>query len=174
MEVLRQAVEQVGELLGHVSTDQLADPTPCTEWAVGDLVDHLVADCTNFLTMMRGEQPDWSTPPEPVRQNWDTAFRSAADDLVQALSEQGDDGEARLSPDWMTAEFAAHSWDLARAIGQPTNGLDPVVAQRGLSFMQANLTDDRRSPVFGPEQVAGPDANAYDKLAAFAGRPVDQ
>jgi hypothetical protein len=50
--------------------------------------------------------------------------------------------------------------------------LDPAVAERGLSFMQQGLTDDNRGPVFGPEQPAPPDADAYTRIAAFAGRQV--
>jgi hypothetical protein len=38
--------------------------------------------------------------------------------------------------------------------------------------MQANLTDDNRGPVFGPEQPAPDGAGAYQRIAAFAGRSV--
>ena len=46
------------------------------------------------------------------------------------------------------------------------------MAERGLAFMQAGLTADNRAPVFGPEQPAPPDADAYTRIAAFAGRAV--
>jgi hypothetical protein len=38
--------------------------------------------------------------------------------------------------------------------------------------MQANLTDDNRGPVFGPGQPAPDGADAYQRIAAFAGRSV--
>jgi len=50
--------------------------------------------------------------------------------------------------------------------------LDPDVAERGLAFMQASLNDDNRAPAFHPEQPAPPDADAYTRIAAFAGRKV--
>ena len=73
---------------------------------------------------------------------------------------------------WQLAELAVHTWDLATAVHTPTGDLDPVVAERGLAFMQQGLTADNRAPVFGPEQPAPPDADAYTRIAAFAGRQV--
>jgi hypothetical protein len=65
-----------------------------------------------------------------------------------------------------------HTWDLATALGRPTGTLDPDVAEHGRAFMLASLTDDNRSPAFGPERPAPADADAYTRIAAFAGRPV--
>jgi hypothetical protein len=65
-----------------------------------------------------------------------------------------------------------HTWDLAAALGRSSGDLDPEVAERGLVFMHANLTNDNRSPAFGPEQPAPDSADAYLRIAAFAGRPV--
>ena len=57
-------------------------------------------------------------------------------------------------------------WASRRATSTPRS------AERGLAFMQAGLTADNRAPVFAPEQPAPPDADAYDRIAAFAGREV--
>jgi hypothetical protein len=65
-----------------------------------------------------------------------------------------------------------HSWDLATAMGRSTGDLDAEVAERGLAFMRANLTEDNRGPAFGPEQAAPEGADAYQRIAAFAGRSV--
>jgi hypothetical protein len=65
-----------------------------------------------------------------------------------------------------------HTWDLAAALGRSTGELDPKVAARGLAFMHANLSQDNRSPAFAPEQPAPPGADAYQRIAAFAGRSL--
>ena len=75
-------------------------------------------------------------------------------------------------PDWQIAEFAVHSWDLAHALDLSTGELDPAVAERGLAFMKANLRAEIRGEAFGPEQPAPDDGDAYDVIAAFAGRTV--
>ena len=169
--VLSVALDQAGDVLAQVHRDQLAAPTPCTDWTVGDLVDHLVAAPGRFLQAVRGEQPDWSATAEPAREGWAALFRSRADDLRHALHQLADADET-LNADWQTAELAVHTWDLATAIGRGTADLDPAVAERGLAFMRENLTPDNRGDAFGAEQPIDSDANAYDRIAAFAGRSV--
>ena len=77
-----------------------------------------------------------------------------------------------MDPNWMTAEFAVHTWDLAHALGRSTGDLDPEVAEQGLGFMRANLRAEIRGEAFGPEQPAPETGDAYDAIAAFAGRTV--
>ena len=166
--LLSRALDQLGDLLVHVREEELDRPTPCSDWSLGDLADHVVAGPDKFATMLRGEQADWSVPPEHLTGGWAAAFRSSADDLMH-LWHQGHAAEGN-DPDWQTAEFAVHAWDLAHALGRSTDELDPEVAERGLAFMQASLRDDMRSPVFKPEQPAPADGDAYDAIAAFAGR----
>ena len=169
--VLSVALDQAGDVLARVHADQLTSPTPCAEWSVGDLVNHLVASLTNFVTLMRGEQPDWSAAPEGVTEGSAAVFRSRADDLRHRWHQVGD-AETPVSADWQTAEFAVHTWDLATAIGCGTADLDPEVAERGLAFLRENLTPDNRGGAFGPEQPVEPGADPYERIAAFAGRSV--
>ena len=170
--VLSRALDQTGDLLDKVNTDMLERPTPCSEWNVAALADHLVNDPRQFLVMVRGEQPDWSAPTPHVTQAWGATFRASADELVQAL--QGLTDSPPVPPAMQLAEFAVHDWDLATALGLPLDGLDPEVAELGLEFMQASLKPEMRTGAFGPEQPAPPDAGPYERIAAFAGRRVAQ
>jgi uncharacterized protein (TIGR03086 family) len=69
----------------------------------------------------------------------------------------------------------AHGWDLARAIGCPTD-LDPGLADRLLAHARVAITDAFRGPdgqaPFGPAALAPAGAGPADRLAAFLGRPV--
>jgi uncharacterized protein (TIGR03086 family) len=168
--VLARAIDQAGDVLDHVHADHLDRATPCAEWDVATLVDHLIAAPGRFLTMMRGEEPAWSAPTAHVAEGWGPAFRIAGDDLIHAWHEHT--GEAPVPADMQTAEIAIHTWDLATAVGYPTDRLEPEAAERGLAFLRANLTADNRGPVFEAEQTAGPDTGPYERLAAFAGRSV--
>lgn len=173
--VLARAIDQAGDVLDHVHQDALGRPTPCTDWDVATLVDHLVHAPSQFLTMMRGEDIDWAAAPPHVTEEWGPAFRVAGDDLIHAWHEHSstaDADEAPVSADMQTAELALHSWDVARAVGYPMDRLEPEIAERALAFMSANLTDENRRPVFGPPQVAPEGAGPYDELAAYAGRSV--
>jgi uncharacterized protein (TIGR03086 family) len=167
---LIHALDQAGDVLDHVRADQLERPTPCSDWQVGALADHLVQAPERFLAMMRGEQPDWSAEPPRRTEGWAAAYRVHADDLLHAWHEL--DGDPPVPAEWQVAELAVHTWDLAVAIGFPLARLDPEVAEVGLGFMRENMTADRRGDAFGPEVDVPPDAGPYDALAAFAGRQV--
>ena len=75
-----------------------------------------------------------------------------------------------------TTDQFMHGWDLARAIGQPTDGLDPELAERLLVQARLAVTDAYRGPdgvaVFGPELPTPAGAAPADRLAAFLGRSV--
>jgi uncharacterized protein (TIGR03086 family) len=167
--VLRRALDQLEGLLEGVPAGASSGPTPCTDWTVGDLVDHVVDGPAKFARMLRGEPVDWSATPVAGEQPA-PRFRANADDLLAAW--RGAGADVPVPVDWQCAELAVHTWDLATALGSSTAGLDPEPAERGLAFMRASLTDENRSPAFGPERPAPDDADPYRRLAAFAGRSV--
>jgi uncharacterized protein (TIGR03083 family) len=167
-EILARGLDQLETLLRSVRPDDRGRPTPCSDWTVSDLVDHVVQAPRKFATTVRGGQVDWAaaTPhaDDPV-----TAYRENAQDLRAALAEHPD---SQPGPDWHCAEIAVHTWDLATALGRSTDTFDPEVAERGRAFMLASLNDDNRFAAFGPEMPAPENADAYTRIAAFAGRAV--
>jgi uncharacterized protein (TIGR03086 family) len=167
--LLRRALDQLAGLLDAVDREALSGRTPCEQWTVQDLVDHIVVAPAKFARMVRGESIDWPAPTPPAGNDPAGAFRSHSEDLLRAW--HGQDGpRVPVGLDWQCAELAVHTWDLAEALGRPTGDLDPEVAERGIAFMQANLTKNNRSPAFGPEQRAPDGADVYQRIAAFAGR----
>jgi uncharacterized protein (TIGR03086 family) len=166
--VLARGLDQLETLLRLVGRDDHGRRTPCSEWTVSDLVDHVVQTPRKFATMVRGEQVDWAAP-TPHADDPVATYRENAQALRAAWAEHPD---AQPSPDWQCAEIAVHTWDLATALGRSTDKLDPEVAERGRAFMLDSLNDDNRSPAFGPERQAPEDADAYTRIAAFAGRTV--
>jgi uncharacterized protein (TIGR03086 family) len=170
--VLSRALDQAGDVLAAVHADKLSLPTPCNDWDVARLIAHLVAAPSRFLAQMHGEEPDWSVEPPPIGSEWAQVFRNSADDLIHAWHQQGDKADPG-AVDWQTAEIAVHTWDLARATGQSTH-LDSQVAERALAFMSSGLTPENRGPAFEAEQPVAEDAPVYHRLAAFAGRQLDE
>lgn len=170
---LSRALDQTGDALDLVHAGDLPRPTPCSEWRVARLADHMVATPVNFLALMRGEEVDWADQPH-IAHGWGPEFRVAADDLFHEWhSRVRDDADTDTSmADWQCAELAVHTWDLLTALGRPTDRLEPEVAERGLAFMRANLGADNRGGAFGPEQRAPEDAGPYERIAAYAGRRV--
>jgi len=52
------------------------------------------------------------------------------------------------------------------------SGYELLIAGLRPILLSSSLTDDNRSPAFGPEQPAPDDADPYQRVAAFAGRSV--
>src|SRR3954451_7865973 len=129
--VLRRALDQLSALLAGVRPDAAGDPTPCPDWSLQDLVDHVVATPTRFAQMLRSEPVDWSAPTPSAGNDPAGAFRASADDLVGAWRNTADTGQAP-PVDWQCGELAVHTWDLATAVHASTSTLDPEVAERGL------------------------------------------
>src|SRR5215475_6521300 len=138
LKALSRALDQTTELLGAVSAERLGDSTPCSDWTVADLIDHMVRAPAKFADSVRGEQVDWLAPTPHVGDDRAVLFRAGADELLAAWRETGTDG-VPIGPDLQSAEIAVHTYDLATALGRGTDDLDPEPAERGLAFMQANL-----------------------------------
>jgi uncharacterized protein (TIGR03086 family) len=164
--IVTRGLDQLGALLAAVTPEDVGRATPCSEWTVADLSDHVVNSVAGMATMATGGKPDWASSThhdDPV-----SALHREGRGLVEAL----DAGSASFPEGMAAAELAVHAYDLTTALGKATANLDPEVAEAGLAFMTSSMTDDMRGDAFGPEQSAPADANAYERIAAFAGRSV--
>jgi uncharacterized protein (TIGR03083 family) len=164
--IVTRGIDQLGDLLGAVTPEDVERATPCSEWTVADLSDHVVNSVAGMATMARGGEPDW-------------AATTHYDDPALALHQEGlalvealDAGNGAFPEGMAAAELAVHAYDLATALGRPTSELDPEVADAGHAFMTASMTADMRGDAFGPEQSAPAGADAYERIAAFAGRSM--
>lgn len=164
--IVARGLDQLAVLLGAVTPEDVGRATPCSEWTVADLSDHIVNSVAGMATMARGGEPDWAAAThhdDPA-----SALHREGRALVEAL-----DASSGAFPEGMAAaELAVHAYDLTTALGRTTADLDPEVAEAGHAFMTASMSDDMRGDAFGPEQPAPDNADAYERIAAFAGRSV--
>ncbi len=165
---ISRALDQIDGLLNDVG-DRWDAPTPCADWSVRALANHLVNTTGQFATMASGRTVDWGAA-QPGHDDPAVEFRTRRDALLAALEADPDS-----VPEGMLAgELAVHTWDLATALGRGSSDLDPRLAETGYDFMSAELTQDRRGEAFAPQQPAPADADAYERLAAFAGRTISR
>lgn len=164
--LLDRGLDQVAQLLASVGAGDADRGTPCSEWTVADLSDHVVNSVSGMATMAQGGEPDWSATPHHADPT--AAFRSASGELSAAAA-----ASAGKFPEGLAlAELAVHSYDLATALGRSTADLDAELAEAGHAFMSESMTDDKRGDAFGPAQEPPDGADAYQRIAAFAGRSV--
>lgn len=169
---LQRALTQAAGLLDQVTTDDLAKATPCTEWDVRKLSNHLIAAPRIFVTMLQGAPPGWNGREDYTAQLGEE-LRTRGNTLINLWREVAASGEETMAdPDWQAAEIATHTWDLATALGQSTEALDQSVAQRALVAMDRILGPTRKGRAWSDARSAPDGSDAYTHLAAYAGREV--
>src|SRR5437764_574714 len=63
--LLARAQEWTGDVVAGVREEDLQKPTPCAEWDVAMLLDHLIADLDTFNRVSSGEPLDLVTGIDP-------------------------------------------------------------------------------------------------------------
>jgi len=179
LELLEHALAQTGALIDGIRpADQGQLRTPCTDWDVRALVNHIVYDLQTFARQLDGRERGQADA-DLIGDDWPAAYRGAAATLLETWRRQDLDGVLRtrigeFPMRWAIgqhlADVAVHGWDVARATGQQAE-LDPQVGQAALDWARENLKSQFRGAAFGPEVPAPADAPLYDRLAAFFGRP---
>ena len=163
-----------------ISPEQFGDPTPCTDWTVRQLLNHLTGGTRFFVSMVTGGEPVDRTA-DHVGTDHRASFRDSVADLRAAFAAdgalagtyQGPLGEAsgHTLLRMRVNEMMVHAWDLAHATGQSTD-LDPELAAGCLEDIRRVQEAGRAGRTFKPVQPYPEDATVADKLAATAGRTV--
>ena len=181
--LLNRAVDEVTRLVNGMSDDQLDVQTPCSEWKVRDLVNHLVGGATMFaVSAETGSVPDdvlAALGQDNLGDDFKQAWKNASSRATAAFSAPGIDQKTVALPfGEMPAPVAAaiavfdvttHACDLATATGQHIE--DTELLNIALEAGKQMIGPEMRQPgFFGPEQPCTDDASAVDRLLAFAGR----
>ena len=180
---LRAVLDELAGVVGAISPGQQDDPTPCTEYTVSQLRDHVLGWLTTFADGFAdpgGQAPQADISGYQAGADPAAEVRSAADRLGQALRDGAAQHPLRLGEAAMLGEMAlgmilweyqVHGWDLARATGQKWS--PPADAtQASLSFAPAMLTDDYQGQgkAFAPPVDVPAGAPPLDRLLGLSGR----
>ena len=181
--ILSQTQDLARGVLANVTPDQLGDPTPCKDWNVGQLIDHLIGAQHGARCGVQG-LPMTETGEGSSAGDFVAAFDAAATEAAAAFAEDGalartvnpgfGDMPATALLGLTLTDTFTHTWDLARATGQDTN-LAPELATELLAQSRQAIQPGFRSEegaIFGLEQPAPEGASPADQLAAFLGRTV--
>lgn len=180
------ATRLMASLVANTSVGQLTDPTPCAQYVVGDLVDHIGALTVAFRMAADKELGDAGAPPlgDASRLGEDWRTRIPAD--LEKLADAWDNADAwsgmtRAGGIDMPGEVAAfvaidelvvHGWDLARATAQ-TFDADTDSVNAAFNFVkQFSGPDDAesRGEAFGEVITLPDDAPMLDRLIGLTGR----
>jgi uncharacterized protein (TIGR03086 family) len=165
-----------------VRADQWGAPTPCSEWDVKHIANHLISE-----NLWAGELYQGKTIQE-VGNTLDGdlagddpagAYRASVGVASRAVTAPGAmEVTCHLSfGDFSGADYAAqlfmdtliHGWDIAKATGQDAR-LDPDLVAACFPIAQQLTSQVRSTGVFGDDLPVAADADLQTKLLALVGR----
>jgi uncharacterized protein (TIGR03086 family) len=152
------------------AADRLDAPTPCDDWDVRTLMNHMLQTQQTFVQRARGEDVAFS--PEPAELVGDdpvAAFTRAREDTLQVFGQEGVIEETGIAIGISFSDTLVHGWDLARATAQDDTMPDGL-AQAAYDLIHGRFTDAQRPGVFKPEVPVDAGASPQDKLLAYTGR----
>ena len=176
----RVNVERFTALVDHVGTSWDA-PTPCTDWSVRELVDHVTSEQMWVPELLAG------TAIADVGDRFDgdvlgddpvATWRLAVDAAVAAFAQEGALGrtvELSSGPraaheylDEMVTDLAIHGWDLATAL-HVDETIDPLTVDR-LLIEWTDRAGELGHPMFADPLPTEPSDDPQTRLLAFFGR----
>ena len=186
VEMLEQAIASTKQVLTNVKPDQLDEQTPCQSWKVRDLINHFVGGTYFFASRVYDEELPADAQRDLTEGDIVSTYEAGGAEAVAAFRSPGAMEKTLHLPfgDLPGAAFVmiaasdefVHGWDLARATGQPTAGLDPELASQLLAFARDAIPEQFRgadtTAPFGPIVDVPESAPPADRLAGFMGRQV--
>ena len=164
-------------VLGRLTADDLGRPSPCSEYTVGEVGEHVVRSMV-LLGSVAGASVDGGLVGGPASGLLEERVTASAGAALAAWRGRGLDGSvavgrstlpASLAVEIIPMELLVHGWDLARATGSEID-VAPEVADYVLGRARSLITPDKRGRSFAAEVPAGPSATALERLIAFTGR----
>lgn len=181
-EAYRRALDDFGALVHQIGPEQWDNPTPCVDWEVRALVNHVVGENLWAPELLAGRTPAEVGDAfegdllgdDPIK-----AFDTSAVPAMQAAAGlQVLDRIVHLpfgdvpGREYITELFAdalIHTWDLARAIGAGER-LDPELVEACTTWFSSAEPDHRQAPAVGEYPSVLSDTEAQRRLLASWGR----
>jgi uncharacterized protein (TIGR03086 family) len=170
IDLLESVLDETEATIASVTPGQEHLPTPCPEFDVARVVNHLVGWANSFATRLTGGSVTGDPNDYRVGGNPATEFHQAAQAIVGAYREGGEQSQ-RLPAGFIIMEFLVHGWDLANATGRSVR-FKPAAADLALATGRKMLEPEYRGPgkSFGYEVEVSDAAGPLDRLVAFLGR----
>src|SRR4051794_11017562 len=178
----RAALDATRAVVAGITTDQWALVTPCEEWDVRALLNHVVAGNWWASRLAAGETieavgreydgdvvgPDATDAYDRSAQAAARAFEApGALDAPCAVSYGPVPGSVYAGHRFI--DVLIHGWDLAIATGQPSP-VTPELAEACWTVIEPQLDMLRASGMFGPDQAVPADADPVTRVLLVVGR----
>jgi uncharacterized protein (TIGR03086 family) len=176
-QALAQTNSIVSTVIGGLSSDDRETSTPCSEWNVHEVLEHMCQGGQMVAGGLQGqappdEMPDFlSNGPAEGWRNAYAALAAAATPEALAASHQMPFGEVpgEVAVSVITADHLVHAWDVAEATGQSIE-VDDELAQWALDTWKVVVPAEGRDGGFADVVPVADDASLLDQLLGYTGR----
>jgi uncharacterized protein (TIGR03086 family) len=179
---LVQSLELAYSFVRQIPDDAWRRPTPCDEWDLRGLVNHMVGSAHMVSYGLTGRAIDASFYGNHLGPDAIASYRDAIDELVGLYRADPAILGRSIAMPWASisgadlalmfaADHLVHAWDTARSLGQPTD-FDHGLVRRIRAFGDEYAERHRTPGMFDAAVVAPAGATPADALAAFVGRKV--
>jgi uncharacterized protein (TIGR03086 family) len=174
------ARREFARLVALVPITALEDRTPCAEWSLRQLLNHVVTGTQWFATVVLA-QPAPDRVQDQILSDPSGAFARRADEFWAAMSAPGALVGRYMHPTGEVSgerytlmrinEYLCHGWDVAMTIGA-TPSFDDDLARQCLALVASQMEGRTREAGkgFGLALDPGPSPSDYERLIAFVGR----
>ena len=176
-----RVLDQMSERIHAIKDDQWTLPTPCTEWDVRALVNHIAGECLWMPPLFEGKTVadvgdalNGDILGDDPRARWDRAARESLAGLEgvpvgSTVHLSYGDVTAAYYASEVGSDLTVHAWDVARAIGADER-LDDELVRHAMEDLGPKIDQWRAGGAFGPAVPVGADADLQTKLLAQTGR----
>lgn len=185
---LDEIVPTLQALVRRITPEQLGQATPCANFNVAGVLEHMIGGATAFAPAFRGEPASAEPASAGAGSSGDRTpqerFHHAMADLLDAV--HAPDAQARTIaspfgevPGSVFARYVAfdglvHGFDLATATGQAYAPDEAMVAEVD-AFARGLLQPEMRDgDTFAAETEAPADSTPLERVVAFAGRRIQR
>ncbi|GAB3956754.1 TIGR03086 family metal-binding protein [Micromonospora vulcania] len=185
LDAYRRSLAEFVDRVDQVGSGQWADPTPCPDWDVRTLVNHVVGEDRWSVPLLAGKTLDEvggrfdgdvlgadpaATAREAAAQAEIAATHPGAVDRTVHLSAGETPAEEYLHQ--LLAEHLVHGWDVAVAIGAEPQ-MDPDVVHVCAQWFTGRVDDYRRGNLVQTGARIPDDPDEQDLLLVAFGRDPD-
>ena len=178
--LMPQAASMFGDRVHGVRDERWKAPTPCAEWSVHDLVQHVVAEHLWAPHLLRGERIgdvgdryDHDVLGDDAAASWDAAIDASLAAWLQASDDQtvhlslGDTPVSEYA-NQMLMDLTVHAWDLATGAGLDDR-LDPEVVAYVWDYASEVVPKWQGTGIFA-RPVTVDTGDRQDELIGLTGR----
>lgn len=173
LEILRDLTKAVLEVVRGVKPEQLGERTPCADWNVGKLANHLLQVMTALRLTGGGEPvPDDLWARDLMTPEWVHDFERQAEPVIALFGAENavtETADVAGMTTMLASDLVLHGWDLAKATGQAFT-VSEAAAALTFEFVEASAGQGQAMGIYGRPVPVDGGAPLLERAIGLSGR----